>query len=78
MLAVHSMNISGELIMNRKIHSRINDNDCRMFRQRRSSSTAYKTVIDSAMYLLTITSPDIKKVAMSLYNIMNISDECIQ
>ena len=41
-------------------------------------STAYKTtwpkrpviiVIDSAMYLLTISLPDIDKVALSLYDI---------
>ena len=29
-------------------------------------------VIDSATYLLTISSPDINKVAMSLYDIMGI------
>ena len=29
-------------------------------------------VIDSVTYLLTISLPDIDKVAMSLYNIMNL------
>ena len=29
-------------------------------------------VIDSATYLLTISSPDINKVAMSLYDIINL------
>ena len=63
-----------------QIRSRINNNDCRTFRPRRPLSTAYRTghakrpaiiVIDSATYLLTISSPDINKVAMSLYDIMS-------
>ena len=66
-----------------QIRSRINNNDCRTFRPRRPLSTAYRTgpswpkrpaiiVIDSATYLLTINSPNINKVAMSLYDIKTI------
>ena len=59
-----------------QIRSRINNNDCRTFRPRRPLSTVYRTVllvvIDSATYLLTISSPDINKVAMSLYDIIYI------
>ena len=45
-----------------------------MFRPRRPLSTAWlkcpaSVVIDSATYLLTISSPDIDNVAMSLYSI---------
>ena len=35
---------------------------------------ASTVVIDSAMYLLTISSPDIDNVAMSLYDIRYVSD----
>ena len=48
-----------------QIRSRINNNDCRTFRPRPAI-----IVIDSATYLLTISSPGINKVAMSLYDIM--------
>ena len=54
-----------------QIHSRINNNDGRTFRPRRPLSTAYKTiVIDSALYLLTISLPDMDMHVVQ-YNNLN-------
>ena len=57
--------------------SRIKNNDCRPL------STVYKTVLYAVgkglrgrAYLLTISSPDIDKVAMSLYDITDVHVAC--